>query len=174
MSASVCPEGPSGCRAISSPGSVMAVQDPGSPPHLNPASEMLAADQRSARSRALARMERDVTPPPSLLEPDRGLAGPFALGELLLQLLGRGAQVGRVVARLVGRDAGPVARLGGGAGRPVGAADRPEALLRLGVQAALEGDLGEAELQLRQEIVHRQEALDPVLLRASGIQQENG
>src|SRR5437773_8645612 len=108
------------------------------------------------------------------LTPDRRLACPFAVRILLLEDPGRRAQVLGVVAPLVGRDPRPVAGLGGGTAPGKAVTDRSEALLRLGKVLMLEVMLAQAQLQLRQEVIHRQESFDPVSLDSLVVQNDLG
>ena len=56
----------------------------------------------------------------------------------------------------------------------MGLADGAEPLLRVGERAALEEQLAHAQVELRQEIIHRQEPFDAVPLDAFRIEQDLG
>jgi hypothetical protein len=78
----------------------------------------------------------------------------------------------RVVASLVSGDAGPVARLGSGPRFRESLADAAEGLFGRAEVLALELNLPQPQLQLRQEIICGKEALDPMPLDAVGVEDD--
>ena len=106
------------------------------------------------------------------MRPDRRLLRPARVGVARAELLRRGAERGRIVQRLVARHASPVERFRGGLRLRVGVDDGRELLPGLSEETPAEFRVSQAEPELRQKVVSRQEAFDPVFLVARVVEDQ--
>src|SRR5215216_4229157 len=106
--------------------------------------------------------------------PDGCLFCPARIGVPIAELLCRRAERRRIVQRLVAGDGRPVERLWRGVGVRMILDDGRELLFGLGEQTSTELRMGEAQLQLSEKVVSREEPFDSVLLRARVIDDQRG
>src|SRR5947209_14621059 len=99
--------------------------------------------------------------------PDRRLLRPIGVSVALFER-GRRRRKRARIAAFVLRHARPILRLGRRGRIRQLVDDAPELLLRVGEASRLEVEMTEAELELRDEIVGREEALDAVARLAAG------